>query len=211
MSVHEREAMPLPSEPVTQRGRRTRALLVRAARDVFERDGFNAARITDIASVAGVAAGTFYNYFDSKEQAFSAVLRDARCEMLSGNNFERASGNMVPVRESIERANRTYLLGYQRNHRIMVIWEQAATFNSEFHEMLTESRRQFVARWEHKIRELQNAGDADMMLDPHYAAVALCSMTSHFAYVWFVGRETFDLERAVATLTSLWYNALGLR
>ena len=53
--------------PSTARGRRTRAALLDASRRVFERHGFVNAKISDIATEAGVAQGSFYNYFDSKE------------------------------------------------------------------------------------------------------------------------------------------------
>src|SRR4051794_2983245 len=63
-----------PERPLTPRGRRTRSALVSAARAVFERDGFVGARVTDIAAHAGVAHGTFYTYFDSKEAVFRDVI-----------------------------------------------------------------------------------------------------------------------------------------
>ena len=49
---------------------------------MFERDGFLEARITDIAARAGVAAGSFYTYFTSKEEAFAAVIEELSEEML---------------------------------------------------------------------------------------------------------------------------------
>src|ERR1700760_1894726 len=79
-------ANPLPARsgrpPVSARGARTREGLVRAAREVFERDGFLDARIVDIASAAGVATGSFYTYFNSKEDAFAAVIDELSEEML---------------------------------------------------------------------------------------------------------------------------------
>src|SRR5580698_7583907 len=54
-------------EPRSAKGRRTRARLLEAAKAVFERDGFLAARISDIAAEAEVSHGSFYHYFDSKE------------------------------------------------------------------------------------------------------------------------------------------------
>ncbi|MBN9622078.1 MAG: helix-turn-helix transcriptional regulator [Actinobacteria bacterium] len=67
-------ARPAPRSP---RGLRTRTALVEAARTVFERDGYLEARITDITKEAGVAAGSFYTYFDSKEEIFEAEVRVA--------------------------------------------------------------------------------------------------------------------------------------
>src|SRR5688500_10413505 len=51
---------PVPGLPTTERGRRMRARLLAAAREVFERDGFLDARVTDISAAAGVAHGSFY-------------------------------------------------------------------------------------------------------------------------------------------------------
>ena len=61
------------SGPRSRKGERTRARLIDAAREVFERDGFLTARIADIASTAGLSQGSFYHYFESKEQIFREV------------------------------------------------------------------------------------------------------------------------------------------
>jgi AcrR family transcriptional regulator len=82
--VPQRNALPSQTgrAPVSARGTRTREALVKAARHVFERDGFLDARITDITAQAGVAAGSFYTYFTRKEDAFAAVMEDVNEEML---------------------------------------------------------------------------------------------------------------------------------
>ena len=51
-----------------------RAALLDAAREVFTKKGYHAASVSDILLIAGVARGTFYNYFDSKRAVFQAVL-----------------------------------------------------------------------------------------------------------------------------------------
>jgi AcrR family transcriptional regulator len=50
-----------------------RASLREAAERVFVRSGFHAAKMTDIAAAAGVAVGTLYNYFESKEEIFAEI------------------------------------------------------------------------------------------------------------------------------------------
>jgi AcrR family transcriptional regulator len=50
--------------------------LILAALAIFQKKGFAATKIEDIAQAAGVAAGTVYRYFDSKEELFKAVIRD---------------------------------------------------------------------------------------------------------------------------------------
>jgi AcrR family transcriptional regulator len=201
----------LQVKTLTVRGRRTRARLITAARVVFERDGFAAARITDIADEAGVAHGTFYTYFDSKEQIFREVILTVREVMLFGAGERTPAGRPRTPRESIAQANRRYLDAYRNNCSLMIIWEQAATINTEFRDMLTDSRHTFTGRSERFIRRLQDEGVADPDIDAHYAAHALGAMMSKFAYSWFAAGENFEYDRAVDQLTRLWCNAIGLK
>lgn len=60
--------------PKTARGVRTREKLLRAAEIEFGEKGFHAAAISGITYRAGVALGTFYTYFESKEEIFQALV-----------------------------------------------------------------------------------------------------------------------------------------
>jgi AcrR family transcriptional regulator len=60
--------------PKTKRGQKRRRDLLRAAEDVFSEKGFMSASIADITRQAGAAQGTFYIYFESKEQLFREVM-----------------------------------------------------------------------------------------------------------------------------------------
>src|SRR5262245_32537914 len=67
------DSAPAGTASLTPRGHRTRSKLLVAAREIFSRTGFFEVRITDITARAGVASGTFYTYFDSKEELFREV------------------------------------------------------------------------------------------------------------------------------------------
>ncbi len=58
------------------RGARTRAKLLAAAQDVFTDLGYHEASIVKITEAAGVAQGTFYLYFGSKQDVFEEVVLD---------------------------------------------------------------------------------------------------------------------------------------
>jgi AcrR family transcriptional regulator len=60
--------------PKTSRGRKTREKLLRAAEFEFGERGFHAVAINDITRKAGVALGTFYVYFESKEEIFRSLV-----------------------------------------------------------------------------------------------------------------------------------------
>jgi AcrR family transcriptional regulator len=63
-------------EPRTERGRKTLRRLLEAAAAEFGERGFHEAAITGITRRAGCALGTFYTYFESKEEVFRALVRD---------------------------------------------------------------------------------------------------------------------------------------
>jgi AcrR family transcriptional regulator len=69
-------ATPGAKEPRTERGRRTLRAILDAAATEFGERGFHDTGITQITQRAGVALGTFYTYFDSKEEVFRALVRD---------------------------------------------------------------------------------------------------------------------------------------
>ena len=67
--------------PRTARGERTLRKILDAARDEFGDRGFADSSIVGITQRAGVALGTFYTYFDSKEALFQALVRDMSAQV----------------------------------------------------------------------------------------------------------------------------------
>lgn len=67
-----------PSSPKWRRRAQARpAEIVQAAYEVFSEKGFAAARLDDIARRAGVSKGALYLYFETKQDIFEAVVKDA--------------------------------------------------------------------------------------------------------------------------------------
>lgn len=193
------------TDGLTARGRRTYEALVEAATLVFERDGF-AARISDIAERAGVAHGTFYTYFESKEEIFLAVSRDLLEEFFP--RHPRAESTDHGAYGAIEAANRHYLESYLRHRRLMVIWEEMSDVSPGLSKVIDDARAAVVERTRRSILRLQARDEADPAIDARYAAHALGEMINRFAYDWVARNEVFDLDTAVTQLSLLWANAL---
>lgn len=194
--------------PTTARGLRTRAALVAAARTVFERDGFLASRLTDITAEAKCSIGTFYTYFASKEEVFTAVLEAAQDDMLHpGMPRVETSDDPVAV---IEASNRAYFETYKRNGRLMRLQEQVATIDEEFRRRRLERGEAFARRNARSIEKLQQDGRVDATLDPMMTSRALSGMVSRLAYSSFALGEDWSVDDLVETSTRLWANALGL-
>src|SRR3954470_9419904 len=89
-------AGPEPGAPRSRKGAQTRARLLEAAREVFERDGFLTSRISDIAATAGLAQGSFYHYFESKEQIFREVAQGQEARLTERDEPTREPDGTTP-------------------------------------------------------------------------------------------------------------------
>lgn len=198
------------SRPVTARGARTRAGLVNAARALFEKNGYLDTSVADVAARAKVAHGTFYTYFDSKEDIFAEVAELLLADFQSALQKEPELPAGHSLSERIERTNRGYLRAYEECARMMAVLEQVATFNPRLSAIRRSSRRYWVQRNTEAIRRWQDRGLVDSSIRPEYAASILGSMIDRSAYVWIVLGEPYDFDEAVAELTRLYCNALRL-
>ena len=62
---------------VKEQDQKTQELILEAARKVFIRDGFDGARMQDIANVAGINKALLHYYYKNKESLFNLVFEDA--------------------------------------------------------------------------------------------------------------------------------------
>jgi AcrR family transcriptional regulator len=210
-TVEENPTKPTPGQ--TRRGAKTRASLVSAAKEIFERDGFLEARITDISKRAGLSHGAFYHYFTSKEQLFREVA-EIQEERLTAPQEDPAladSRDDSPL-ERIRKANRRYLLRYRDEARIMGVIEQVSRYDAPVNDVRMARQKHFAERSERAIRRWQAEGIADTRIDAALAADALGAMVGRFAELWLVqGYREYDFDQAVEQLTRIWANALQLK
>jgi AcrR family transcriptional regulator len=90
-----------------QRTAATRRALLKAARRIFAREGFESCRIEDIAAATGHTRGAFYAHFQSKEDVFFALL-----EQEAGARYKevRAMLEQQPTPEGRRAAMRDYFV-----------------------------------------------------------------------------------------------------
>ncbi|WP_231914366.1 TetR/AcrR family transcriptional regulator [Rhodococcus sp. LB1] len=193
--------------------------MIDAAAAIIERDGFHATRISDIAERAGVAIGSFYSYFPSKQAVFTAVIEDSldRVDRQPPRSDTTATADLTPEQrrahaiKQVEGAVERYLDRFA---------DQSATLFARLdealgsHPELVELRRAAHARSADVIAaslcRWQSAGLVDADLDPDHTADALAAMVGHSTRVWMVLGRPHDRTKALETLTRLWIRGIGL-
>lgn len=101
-------------EPRTARGERTLRKILDAAREEFGERGFGDSSVVGITQRAGVALGTFYTYFDSKEALFRALVADMSAQVRDhvAPALKGADGMLDGERRALEA-----FLEFAREHR----------------------------------------------------------------------------------------------
>ena len=100
--------------PRTARGQRTRRALLDAASGEFGEHGFHDASISSITQRAGVALGSFYNYFSSKEEIFRALVID-----MSARVKDHVAPHVLAETSALaaEQAGLQSFIEFVRNHK----------------------------------------------------------------------------------------------
>lgn len=101
--------------PRTERGRRTLRAILDAAAVEFAEKGFHDSSISGITRRAGVALGSFYTYFDSKDDVFRALVRDMSDQVRDhvAPAIRQAQGGQIAA----ERAALAAFIGFARKHK----------------------------------------------------------------------------------------------
>jgi len=105
---------PAEKTPRTERGRKTLRLLLDAAAAEFGEKGFHESSVVSITQRAGVALGSFYTYFDSKDSLFRALVRDMSAQV------RQMVGPVIaaePDRLEGERKGLNKFLNFVREHK----------------------------------------------------------------------------------------------
>lgn len=201
------EVQAVGRSPLTDRGRRTRDVILTTARRVFETRGYSATRMGDIADAADVAHGTVYTYFADKAAVLRAVADDLTDQLRAA--WRVGAEDADPVTRIAE-ANRRFLDSYQTHARLLAVLEEVSATQPEYREMLADFRQHYVERAVAGIRRLQADDMVDQRLDAYLAGSALCAMVEGFGRQWILRSEQHDPEVVTSTLTALWARALGL-
>jgi AcrR family transcriptional regulator len=197
--------------PLTDRGRRTRDGLVSSARRVFESRGYAATRISDVAADAGVSHGTVYTWFPGKDELLREVTHAIVGEVVAAARERPRESSTADPYERLSAATRRFLVGYQRNARMLAVVEEAASADSEWLAVLDELREIYIGRTRRTLRRLQADGYVAADVDPDVAAPALTGMVETFAR-----RRTSRAgdpaspDDDVEQLTRLWARAVGM-
>lgn len=140
--------------PRTARGEKTLRALLDAAAAEFGEKGFHEGSISGITRRAGVALGSFYTYFDSKDEVFRALVKDMSARVGAEVAPALAQAPDAMARERI--ALRTFLEFARAHKEIYRIIDEAEFVDAASYRLHYESTAERIAA---RLREGAASGE----------------------------------------------------
>jgi TetR/AcrR family fatty acid metabolism transcriptional regulator len=195
---------------VRTRSRGDKRILDAAVR-VFAKKGFYATRVSEVAKAAGVADGTIYLYFKSKDELLVSLFEDRVERLLAFLEAElpRAAGAQEKLRRMIE-----LQLGLLEGERdlaevITVILRQSTKLVKEHAVPKFTAYLDAIAR---VVADGQAAGELRGDISPHLAARALFGALDGITMTWALGKaDRGGLVRASGQLAEMILRGLAPR
>ncbi len=188
-----------------------RERILDAAVRVFARKGFHATRVSEVAKAAGVADGTIYLYFESKEQLLVSLF-EHRVERLL-DYLETELPRAPTASQRLERIIELQL-GLLEGERdlaevVTVIFRQSTQLMKEHAAPKFNAYLDAIAR---VVAEGQASGELRDDISPHVAARAVFGALDAITMTWALGKaEHGGLLRASGQLVEMLLHGLTPR
>jgi TetR/AcrR family transcriptional regulator, cholesterol catabolism regulator len=186
---------------------RTRDRLFSAAAELIGERGYHGTTVDDIVERTGVAKGTFYYHFKSKEALFDGLLNQ-HLTLLATEFRSAASAAASPVEalSALVRTELDYIHANQAASKLLMseVWRADRVWR----DTLRVLRERYVAVFQDVLDGGVGTGTFRSDLDTGLAASALFGMTATAALDWLVFEPGRRIEDVCAAVTSLVLSAV---
>lgn len=146
----------MAATPPTEKARATRTALVHSAAEMFERQGYGAVSLRDVAKENDVTTGAIYGHFRNKADLLAAAIADRiETDLVAPT---RGTGASLPDTLAAQAEHYRDRAGLRA---LLVEGAHAAHFDEEAGETIGEVLRARLEEWDGQYRSLQAQGAFD--------------------------------------------------
>jgi TetR/AcrR family transcriptional regulator, fatty acid metabolism regulator protein len=179
-----------------------RKRILQAAVKVFARKGYFAARVSDVAKRAGVADGTIYLYFASKEDILVRLFDEVMAEQAEEMKKAIASLPTAPERLRAIAERHLRLLGSNRD--LAVVFQVELRQSTQFMERFTASwLGDYLALITQVVEQGQREGVLRADLNKKVATKAFFGALDEMVTSWVLGGKGYDLAQLALPVVDL--------
>jgi len=183
----------------------TRRALFAAARTVLKEQGYARATVAQIARAAGRAHGTFYLYFQNKEDIYSQLLEEMWADLKEqSRSVWRRDTPLQSVHATVAR----YVSGFGENVELWRLLDEMSASNPRFTQSRDGYRREFVQKIK---RGIESSGSEARItgMQPVILAELLAGMVDEACAVRYLRGRSWPEAELVDHIVTLWGRAVG--
>jgi AcrR family transcriptional regulator len=177
-----------------------------AAAELIHVEGFQALRVEEIVERAGLSIGTFYLYFDSKDDLFVGLVIDYT-ERLK-HRLEAAAKTEGTVMKRLAHALDAYLDFVKETERGFLYYRDLGNVETTVGPLSAWALDRCAEALRPLLEEGIERGEV-RNADPHLLAQALVGLTQHIAGYWLQHQEIYNREQVRDLLLN--FSGNGLR
>ena len=200
-----RRLVPARPQPVADK----REAILRAATQVFAARGFFQSQVADVARAAGVAAGTVYLYFRSKDDLLVSLFERTMREAISAGRA--ALEGIDDPRERLTRIARLHLERLGRDRDLAVVFQVELRQSTKFMEQFSSTYlRDYLGLIRETIAEGQRARVFRSNINPTIAAKVFFGALDEMATNWILSKRRYSLVSEVDAVVDLFVGGVGI-
>lgn len=185
-----------------------RDALLRAAIDTFAARGFFNAQVADVARAAGVAAGTVYLYFRSKDDLLTSIFEKTMKEVI-GEGRESVGKIEDPV-ERLREIARLHLGRLGRDRALAVVFQVELRQSTKFMERFSATQlREYLGIIRDVIADGQARGVFRSSVNPTLGAKLFFGALDEMATNWILSRRRYSLVSEADAIVDFFVGGLG--
>src|ERR1700722_6187751 len=187
-----------------------RDLILRAAIDVFAERGYFNAQVADVARAAGVAAGTVYLYFKSKDDLLVSIFERSMRDGLADGR--RAVADLDDPCERLRRLAHGHLARLGRDRNLAIVFQVELRQSTKFMERFSSTLlRDYLGLIRAAIADGQRAGLFRNDIKATVAAKMFFGALDEMATNWILSRRRYSLEADADAIVDLFVNGARAR
>ncbi|MBA3888670.1 MAG: TetR family transcriptional regulator [Acidobacteria bacterium] len=185
-----------------------RAAILDAATATFAKHGFFGAQVADIAKAAGIAAGTVYLYFRSKDEILTSIFdRTMRETLEEGRAALAEAGDPV---ERLRRIAHLHLARLGRDRNLAIVFQVELRQTTKFMEQLSKTGfADYLALIQQTIEEAQARGVFRKALNSRTASKVFFGALDEMATNWILSRRRYALADQADEIVDMLVGGFG--
>ena len=185
-----------------------REAILRAATQVFARNGYFNSKVADIAASAGVADGTVYLYFKSKEEILHSIFDRSVGDAISEGRRQIAT--LADPREKLRRIAHLHLERLGADRDLAVVFQVELRSSTKFMEEFSAAGvAEYLGLIRTAIEEGQRAGFFRRTLDANVAAKVLFGALDEMATNWILSKRRYKLVAVADEVLDIFLNGVS--